>query len=135
MRFQYLRDPLFLLCVATYFVNRYIFKAIWNGGFVHEHLNDLICIPFWVPIMLLAQRKLHLRDGDDCPQPSEIIIPLLLWSWVFEIILPQSALLGDSCVADPLDIMYYSIGAFLAAVCWKWWYRESKTSNLVVRCS
>jgi hypothetical protein len=124
VRFRYLGDPLFLLCVATYFVNRYVFKAIWRDGFAHEHLNDLICIPFWVPIMLFAQRKLGLRDGDDRPRPSEIFVPLLLWSWLFEIILPQSALLGDSCVADHLDIMYYSLGALLAGIFWRWWYGE-----------
>ena len=129
MRFRYLRDPLFLLCVATYFVNRYVFKAIRQDGFAHEHLNDLICIPFWVPIMLFAQRKLGLRDGDERPRPSEIIVPLLVWSWLFEIILPQSALLGGSCVADPLDITYYSLGALLAGIFWRGWYGERKSAE------
>ena len=40
MRFRYLRDPLFLLSVATYFSNRLFLKSIWKDGFVHEHLND-----------------------------------------------------------------------------------------------
>jgi len=122
VRFLYLRDPLFLFCVATYFVNRLLLKAIWKDGFVHEHLNDLICIPFWVPIMLFAQRQLKLRDADDSPRPGEIIIPLVLWSWVFEILLPRTALLGDWCVADHLDILYYALGALLASIFWKWWY-------------
>ena len=122
MRFRYLRDPLFLACVATYFLNRYVLKSIWRDGFVHEHLNDLICIPFWVPIMLFAQRKLGLRDGDDRPRPIEIVIPLIIWSWLFEIILPQSEILGDSCVADHLDILYYTLGALVAGIFWKWWY-------------
>ena len=125
MRFLYLRDPLFLLCVGTYFVNRLVLKAIWKHGFVHEHLNDLICIPFWVPIMLFAQRKLGLRDDDARPQPGEIIIPLVLWSWVFEILLPATGWLGDRCVADYLDIVYYSLGALLAGLFWAWWYGRS----------
>ena len=74
MRFLYLRDPLFLACVATYFVNRFVLKNIWHDGFVHAHLNDLICIPFWVPIMLFAQRTLRLRPDDHSPRPAEIII-------------------------------------------------------------
>jgi hypothetical protein len=123
MRFLYLCDPLFLLCLATYFVNRLVLKAIWQDGFVHEHLNDLICIPFWVPIMLFAQRQFGCRHGDDSPRPSELVIPLLIWSWVFEIILPQTAGLGDSFIADPLDIVSYAAGTLAAGVFWSWWYR------------
>ena len=125
MRFRYLRDPLFLLCVATYFVNRLILKVIWKEGFVHEHLNDLICVPFWVPIMLFAQRRLGLREGDDSPRPSEIVIPLVVWSWVFEIVLPATGWLGNRCVSDYLDIVYYTLGAFLAGLFWRGWYGRS----------
>jgi len=122
MPFLYLRDPLFLASVATYFVNRLVLKIIWTSGFVHEHLNDLICIPFWVPIMLYVQRLLGLRAADGAPQSAEIVIPLLAWSWIFEIILPKTAILADRCTADFMDICYYALGAFFAALFWKWWY-------------
>ena len=122
MPFRYLRDPLFVLCVATYFVNRLVLKTIWKEGFVHEHLNDLICIPFWVPIMLFAQRQLGLREDDERPRPGEIVIPLVVWSWVFEILLPAAGWLGDRCVADPRDIVFYALGALVAGLFWKWWY-------------
>jgi hypothetical protein len=122
VRFRYLRDPLFLACVAMYFVNRLVLKRIWTGGFVHEHLNDLICIPFWVPIMLFAQRTLRLREGDGRPAPGEIVIPLVVWSWVFEILLPQAGWLGDWRVADYWDVFYYTAGALLASLFWRWWY-------------
>jgi hypothetical protein len=124
MPFLYLRDPLFLLCVATYFVNRFVCKAIWQSGFVHEHLNDLICIPFWVPIMLFAQRRLGLRASDLRPSGSELVIPLIIWSWTFEIILPATGWLGPYCVADHADIMYYALGALVAGLFWRWWYQE-----------
>jgi len=122
VRFRYLRDPLFLVCLATYFLNRYVLKSIWQSGFVHEHLNDLICIPFWVPIMLFVQRQLGLRDGDHSPRPGELVIALFVWSWTFEIILPATALLGDACVADHLDGLCYAVGALGAGVFWRWWY-------------
>ncbi len=125
MRFLYLRDPLFVFCVVTYFVNRLVLKPLIPAGFVHEHLNDLICIPFWVPIMLYAQRRLGMRDSDGIPDVSEIVIPLLIWSWVFEIILPGMAIFGDRCVADYLDILYYSLGALIAGLFWRWWYPQS----------
>jgi hypothetical protein len=126
MPFLYLRDPLFLFCLATYFVNRFVLKKIWDSGFVHEHLNDLICIPFWVPIMLFCQRRLGLRSSDESPRPGELVIPLLIWSWLFEIILPRTELMAGYCVADYLDIVYYALGALMAAVFWRWWYRPRK---------
>jgi hypothetical protein len=128
--FLYLRDPLFLFCVLTYFVNRFILKSIWTSGFVHEHLNDLICIPFWVPIMLFTQRRLGFREGDGPPTPGEIVIPLIIWSWTFEIILPATGWLGEWCVADYLDILYYALGALLAGLFWRWWYaaREPRSA-------
>jgi hypothetical protein len=122
MRFRYLLDPLFLVCVVTYFVNRFVLKSIWKEGFVHESLNDLICVPFWVPIMLFAQRQVGLRDSDDSPRPSELVIPLIMWSWVFEILLPESALLGKGFVADHMDVFYYALGTLVAGLFWRWWY-------------
>jgi hypothetical protein len=71
--------------------------------------------------MLFIQRRLGLRD-DGPPRPGELVIPLILWSWVFEIILPATDWFGDRCVADHLDIVYYALGALGAAVFWRWWY-------------
>jgi hypothetical protein len=126
VRFLYLRDPLFLFCVATYFVNRFVLKAVWDRGFVHEYLNDLICIPFWVPIMLSAQRLVGLRDNDASPRPGELVLPLIIWSWVFEIILPRMERFGDRFVADHLDVLCYALGALLAGLFWQWWYDDGR---------
>jgi hypothetical protein len=127
VRFLYLRDPLFLVCVAIYFINRFVLKALWKEGFVHEHLNDLICIPFWVPIMLFIQRKLGMRADDASPQPGELVIPLIVWSWTFEILLPAIPSLGKAFVADHLDVLAYCAGALGAGVFWKWWYGAGVT--------
>ena len=124
MRFRYLKDPLFLVCVVSYFANRFVFKNIWETGFVHEHFNDVICIPFWIPIMLWLQRRVGFRASDGPPEAYEIIIPVIIWSWVFEIILPATKLLGDLCVADYRDIFCYSAGALGASLFWNWWYAD-----------
>jgi hypothetical protein len=120
--FRYLCDPLFLACVIVYFVNRFVLKSIWETGFIHAHLNDLICIPFWVPVMLWVERRLGLRRSDEPPEAVEIIIPLVFWSWVFEVYLPGTKLFGRYCVADYRDVFYYAAGALAAAIFYRWWY-------------
>ncbi len=120
VRFRYLRDPLFLGCVALYVVNRWILKSIWADGFVHDHLNDLICIPFWVPMMLWTARRLGLRAHDGAPTASEIVVPLVVWSFVFEVWLPHTEALRGRTVGDPADVLWYAIGSMIGVVWWHW---------------
>lgn len=122
-RFRYLRDPLFIACVALYFVNRLVVKRLIPDGFVHDHFNDLICIPFWVPIMLWLQRSVGLRPVPVIPSASEIFIPLVVWSLVFEFWLPATQTFSGYSTGDYRDIVWYTVGALLAACWWSWWYR------------
>jgi hypothetical protein len=46
---------------------------------------------------------------------------------MFEILLPRTALFEGKAIADHWDIVYYSLGALLAAISWKIWYLEPKT--------
>ena len=117
-----LRDPLFLACVAIYYVNRWLVKPLVAGGFFHDHLNDLICIPFFVPIMLFVLRKLGLRRSDGRPSATEILIPVSLWSLLFEVVLPGQATIGRGMTADYRDIFYYAFGGLLASSFWLVWY-------------
>jgi hypothetical protein len=120
-KFRYLLDPLFLACVGLYFLNRLVIKPNCDIHFFHAWLNDLICIPFWVPIMLAGMRLFRLRRHDNPPTVAEIGIPLILWSWWFEIYLPNLATLEHRHYADPWDIVAYSIGAIFA---WFFWNRQ-----------
>jgi len=119
MKFRYLKDPLFISCLALYFVNRLLIKRLIPGGFFHDSFNDLICIPFWVPIMLFFMRKTGMRDSDSPPRSYEIIIPLLLWSIIFEIYLPRVAFFSGLATSDHTDIIYYTTGAIIAALFWQ----------------
>jgi hypothetical protein len=133
MSFAYLRDPLFLVSVAAYFFNRFAVKPLTDGSFFHAHLNDLICIPFWVPIMIYLQHRIGLRPISTPPLAHEIVIPLLIWSWTFELFLPQSGWLGESCVADYRDVIYYAAGATVAALFWRSYYAEKPpTSDILM---
>ncbi|MDY0355895.1 MAG: hypothetical protein RBR19_08455 [Sedimentisphaerales bacterium] len=123
MTFRYLSDPLFLSCFVLYFTNRWVIKPLLPNSFSQDHLNDLICIPFWVPIMLFMMRKLGLRRDDVPPRGYEILIPLILWSAVFELWLPRFAPFRDLAFSDYVDVLFYAIGALLASLFWKQWYR------------
>ncbi len=124
MRFRYLRDPLFLACVVLYFVNRFLIKHLVADGFAHDHLNDLLCLPFWVPIMVFLMRQARLRPDDGPPRGAEILVPLLLWSAIFELCLPHVRHFTHLAVADPADILYYALGGLLASVVWQVVYRD-----------
>jgi hypothetical protein len=123
MTYKYLRDPLFLFCLALYCVNRWLFKPWLPNAFSQCYLNDLICIPFWVPIMLYGMRRLRLRSDDAPPQSYEILIPLLLWSFLFEFWLPYTSVLGGRTVSDHVDILFYTLGGLAASLFWKRRYR------------
>jgi len=125
-RFRYLRDPLFLACLIGYFVNRLLIRPHVHGGFFHNSFNDLICIPFWIPIMLWAMRRLRLRRHDEPPTWIEIVLPVAIWSFVFEVWLPRASWLPKPTVGDPADILAYASGALVSMVFWDWWYGRKR---------
>lgn len=133
MRFRYLADPLFLLCVALYFVNRFVVKRFVGEGFFHDHLNDMICIPFWVPIMVFLLRRTGLRRDDGPPRADEILIPLVMWSAIFELYLPHVRYFEHLATADYVDVLYYTIGAFAASVLWQVMYRGQRQASVAPR--
>ena len=45
-----------------------------------------------------------------------LVIPLIVWSWMFELWLPNTKFARDWCIVDPWDVVYYSLGALAAAV-------------------
>ena len=122
MKFRYLFDPLFISCLGLYIFNRVVMEAWFPRSFFTDHLNDLICIPFCVPIMLFILRVAHLRPDDAPPRSHENIIPLILWSAIFEIWLPRMEIFKGLATADHRDIFYYALGALIAAVWWRVYY-------------
>ncbi|MFN0058642.1 MAG: hypothetical protein ACKVX7_09325 [Planctomycetota bacterium] len=117
-KFRYLRDSLFLIALTVYFVNRLVLKRIWSSGFVHDHMNDLICVAFWVPPLVWVQSRLGFRPGDEPPSGFEVTIAILIWTWAFEIVLPNWGPLVGTTFADPWDVMYYCVGGLVAVIVW-----------------
>jgi hypothetical protein len=128
MQFQFLKDPLFLASLVIYLANKWIAKPYFPNSFSSNYLNDLICIPFWVTIMLWFMSKLRLRKGKAPPDAIEIAVPLVIWSWVFEAFLPRTALFKGLEVSDHVDILCYAVGGLLAGVFWKVWYGRTRAA-------
>jgi hypothetical protein len=118
-RFRYLRDPLFLTCVAAYVLNRFVVRPLWpTFTFARSYLNDFLCIPFWLPGLLFVYRKLGLRKHDDPPQSGEVLTLLIAWSVWFEVLAPVLPPFRGRTVADPWDVAAYSWGALIAMLFW-----------------
>lgn len=120
--FQYLRDPLFIACLAAYFINRVAESFGIAGPTLRYYLNDLICLPFWLPIVLQIARSIGFRKIDAPPSGLECGLALFIWATLFEVWLPETNLLAGYAIADPWDVIAYAIGGFVAQVWWGWWY-------------
>jgi hypothetical protein len=69
-------------------------------------------------------RRLGLRRDDEPPTAGELLVPLMIWSWVFEVYLPSVPFFKGLATADYLDILSYTMGGCFAAVFWRLWYGE-----------
>ena len=132
MAFRYLRDPLFLACCGLYFVNCWGIKSLVAGGFFHDHFNDLICIPVFVPVMLFVMRTFRIRRSDEPPRLQELLIPVIIWSWLFEVLLPHNSKWGRGMTADHRDVAYYALGALFASAFWMHFYRGNGPRNVLM---
>lgn len=121
-KYKYIKDPLFIACVVVYFVNRFFIKPLTIGkiSFFNSYVNDLICFPFWLPIVLFLTRKVRLRGHDDPPDFYELLFYLLLWSFFFEFLGPAFGQHFNYPVADPWDIVCYAVGCLIAGIYWNY---------------
>lgn len=116
-RFDYLRDPLFLLSVTVYAVNRFALAQLLSWSFLHNHLDDLLLIPAALPVALWVQRLLGVRPHDSWPRWSEMLLHLGVWSVICEYIGPFWLHIG---VADWGDVAAYVVGGLVACLWWRY---------------
>ena len=122
MKFLYLRDPLFLVSLGLFALNRWVFKPNFEWPFLHSFFNDLLCLPVWVPLMLLLARKMGLRKHDDAPDALEILIPFVFWSLIFEGLMPKLQIGAKWGAGDPNDVFFYGLGGVLGWIFWRFFY-------------
>jgi len=122
-RFGYWRDPVFLVCLAAYVINRTLIKPDLHhySPFFHGHLNDSLFVPVALPIYLLAYRRLGLRPDDEPPRFWEMALHVAVWSLFFKWFGPFTLHRG---VADPIDAWCFLAGGIGA---WLLWQRDGLT--------
>jgi len=119
--FRYWRDPVCLVSIGIYLLNRFVVKPATGhpSDFWHCYLNDVLCLPIWVPVALWVQRKLSIRKHDLPPTQGELALHWFVWSWLFECLGPAIRRGGLGAVADPWDVVAYAVGAVAAGALWR----------------
>ena len=107
-----------MLCCSLYALNRWWIKPHTHNAFMHNHFNDMLLMPCALPVLLLMQRWLRLRETDDPPTWGEIALYTVFWSILFEGIGPH---IIRHSVGDPWDVVVYFVGGIAAGL---WWNRE-----------
>lgn len=108
--------------IALYCLNRWYLKPHHIGGwFTHGYLNDVLCLPLFLPIILRLQSLLRIRRHDLPPTLFEVLHNWAIFSILFEVILPR--LPAFRTTGDPWDAVAYLVGGLLAYACWNRLYR------------
>jgi hypothetical protein len=122
-RFRYLRDPVFLTAVAMHLLNRFVIRPLTGdpSDFFHCYLSDLLCVPVWLPLVLWLERRIRVREHDEPPTVRELVAMVVIWSIVFEVLVPSTPLhiWFPNAVGDPVDMLMYAAGAALAGFYWR----------------
>ena len=117
--FRYAFDPIFIGSIALFAVNRWLLKPSgFASVFSHGYVNDLLCLPIFLPMSLLLQRWVRIRSHDRRPLAWEIVQHWIVFSVMFELIVPR--LHGFRSTADPLDVVAYFVGGVVAGYGWRW---------------
>ncbi len=127
--FGYWRDPVFLLCLGIYFVNREWIKPNLHAysPLFHGHLNDTLLVPVALPIFLLVYRWLGLRPDDAPPRFWEMALHVIVWTIFFKWFGPSVLHRG---VADMADIACYAGGGLAAWLLWRSWGKPVRMTEL-----
>ena len=115
------------MCVASlivYPINRFYLKPHHIGGwFTHGYLNDVLCLPLFVPMILYVQYVLGVRKHRDFPRLWEVFQSFLAFTLVFQFITPRFPKTFITA-GDHYDIIAYFAGGLVACIYWSRVARE-----------
>ena len=127
--FRYLADLVCVMAIVIYVVNRWLLKPHGIGGaFAKNYLNDVLCLPLFVPVSLGLQRLLRVRQHDGRPRLWEVFQHWAVFSVMFELVIPRFPRQFHS-TADPLDVLAYLGGGLAAWFVWSWASARNRGSD------
>jgi hypothetical protein len=123
--FGYWRDPLFLVSVSIYAINRFLIKPHLThySPIFHGHLNDTLTVPVALPLYLLVYRWIRFRPDDEAPRWWEVALHVAVWNIFFEWFGPTVLHQG---VSDPIDEWCLAGGGLAAWAIWQLMARSKK---------
>jgi hypothetical protein len=126
-KFGYWHDPVFLVTLAAYGINRTLIKPNLHhySPLFHGHFNDTLTVPVALPIYLLVYRWIGFRPDDQPPRWWEVALHTAVWIVFFKWFAP--GVLHHS-VADPIDAWCIAGGGFVAWTLWQGRGLAHKTS-------
>ncbi len=133
-QFRYLADPMCIAALGLYALNRFVLKPHHIGGwFTHGYLNDVLCLPLFVPIILYIEHVIRLRRHAGFPRVWETVQCWAAFALVFQVVIPR---FPKTFIAagDPWDILAYLAGGILAGCYWAMAARRARgPSNTIPR--
>jgi hypothetical protein len=116
-RFGYWLDPLFLISLVIYTVNRLVIKPSLHhySPLFHGHLDDSLTVPVALPVFLLVYRWIGFRPDDEPPRWWEVALHVAVWIIFFKSFGPVVLHRG---VADPIDSWCIAGGGLFAWLIW-----------------
>jgi hypothetical protein len=75
--------------------------------FVHAYMDDLICLPIVLSLVLYIFRRLIYKNISYCFPLFFILTAIIMFSLAFEVILPGKS---AGYISDPFDVLAYIAG-------------------------
>lgn len=121
-----LRQPYFLLCLTLFVLNQLLEWQQLYFRPLYSYLDDLLCLPLSLTLALAAERT-YFHSPKFILKKSHILLAVLLFSIVFEVVLPY---FSWTYTADVLDVAAYGLGALFFYLTIN---KPLKTNDILVR--
>ncbi len=103
-------STIFIFALLLFCTNQLIEGAGFFLPALHSYLDDLLCLPIVLTVILAVQRRFVLRTAAYTLPFSHTLLAVVLYGVLFEIILPHFFRRGT---ADALDWLLYAAGGLI----------------------